>query len=33
MNLTNVPPKATLSEKIGYGLGDFSSSMFWKIFS
>ena len=25
--------KAKLSEKIGYGLGDFSSSMFWKIFS
>jgi len=24
---------AKLSEKIGYGLGDFSSSMFWKIFS
>lgn len=24
---------ATLSEKIGYGLGDMSSSMFWKIFS
>lgn len=23
---------AKLSEKIGYGLGDFSSSMFWKIF-
>lgn len=33
MNLTHVPAKATLSEKIGYGLGDFSSSMFWKIFS
>ena len=25
--------KATLSEKIGYGFGDMSSSMFWKIFS
>lgn len=25
--------KAKLSEKIGYGLGDMSSSMFWKIFS
>ena len=24
---------ASLSEKIGYGLGDMSSSMFWKIFS
>lgn len=24
---------ATLREKIGYGLGDMSSSMFWKIFS
>lgn len=24
---------ATLKEKIGYGLGDMSSSMFWKIFS
>ena len=24
---------ATLSEKIGYGFGDMSSSMFWKIFS
>ncbi len=24
---------AALSEKIGYGLGDMSSSMFWKIFS
>lgn len=26
-------PKARLSEKIGYGFGDMSSSMFWKIFS
>ena len=25
--------KAPLSEKIGYGLGDMSSSMFWKIFT
>lgn len=25
--------KTKLSEKIGYGLGDMSSSMFWKIFS
>jgi len=33
MNLTNVPAKATLSEKIGYGFGDMASSMFWKIFS
>jgi len=33
MNLTNVPAKAGLSEKIGYGFGDLSSSMFWKIFS
>ena len=24
---------AKLSEKIGYGFGDMSSSMFWKIFS
>ena len=24
---------ARLSEKIGYGMGDFASSMFWKIFS
>ena len=24
---------ATLSEKIGYGLGDMASSMFWKVFS
>lgn len=25
--------KLTLKEKIGYGFGDFASSMFWKIFS
>jgi GPH family glycoside/pentoside/hexuronide:cation symporter len=25
--------KAKLSEKIGYGFGDMSSSMFWKIFT
>lgn len=25
--------KATMSEKIGYGFGDMSSSMFWKIFT
>ena len=24
---------AALKEKIGYGFGDMSSSMFWKIFS
>ena len=24
--------KIRLSEKIGYGLGDMSSSMFWKLF-
>ena len=24
--------KIALSEKIGYGLGDMSSSMFWKLF-
>ena len=24
---------ARLSEKVGYGLGDMSSSMFWKVFS
>ena len=33
MNLTYTPAKASLKEKVGYGLGDFSSSMFWKIFS
>jgi len=33
MNLTYTPAKATISEKIGYGFGDLSSSMFWKIFS
>ena len=31
---TNVAPaKAPLSQKIGYGFGDMSSSMFWKIFT
>ncbi len=25
--------RTTLGEKVGYGLGDMSSSMFWKIFS
>ena len=25
--------KSTLKEKIAYGFGDMSSSMFWKIFS
>ena len=29
----SVIAKAGLSEKIGYGFGDMSSSMFWKIFS
>lgn len=29
----SVIAKARLSEKIGYGFGDMSSSMFWKIFS
>ncbi len=24
---------ATFSEKVGYGFGDMSSSMFWKIFT
>ena len=27
------PAKAPLVNKIGYGLGDMSSSMFWKIFT
>ena len=25
--------KASFSEKVGYGLGDMSSSMFWKVFA
>lgn len=29
----NQPAKASLVNKIGYGLGDMSSSMFWKIFT
>ena len=33
MDILSAPAKATLKEKIGYGLGDMSSSMFWKIFS
>ncbi len=33
MDLVKAPAKPTLKEKIGYGLGDMSSSMFWKIFS
>jgi len=33
MDLLKTPAKPTLKEKIGYGLGDMSSSMFWKIFS
>ena len=34
-NLTSASTvgRATLSEKIGYGFGDMSSSMFWKIFT
>ena len=30
---TIAAPKAPLSQKIGYGFGDMSSSMFWKIFT
>ena len=33
MLFRSVIAKARLSEKIGYGFGDMSSSMFWKIFS
>ena len=33
MNSAAVAPKAPLSQKIGYGFGDMSSSMFWKIFT
>ncbi len=33
MSDTKTYTKAKLSEKIGYGFGDMSSSMFWKIFS
>ncbi len=33
MTSNNVQAKATLSEKVGYGLGDMSSSMFWKVFT
>ena len=31
--MTTDNTKTSLREKIGYGLGDMSSSMFWKIFS
>lgn len=31
--LNTAAPKAPLIRKIGYGLGDMSSSMFWKIFT
>lgn len=33
MNSAAAAPKAPLSQKIGYGFGDMSSSMFWKIFT
>ena len=33
MDIITAPAKPTLKEKIGYGFGDMSSSMFWKIFS
>ncbi|MCD8209192.1 MAG: MFS transporter [Bacteroidales bacterium] len=33
MPSNNTSPRATIWEKIGYGFGDMSSSMFWKIFS
>ena len=32
-NTNTAAPKAPLIRKIGYGLGDMSSSMFWKIFT
>ena len=31
--MTNSRIMASLTEKVGYGLGDMSSSMFWKVFS
>ena len=31
--MTTNNTKTSIREKIGYGLGDMSSSMFWKIFS
>lgn len=30
---TSIPAGGQLSRKVGYGLGDMSSSMFWKVFS
>lgn len=33
MDKADMKDRIRLSEKIGYGLGDMSSSMFWKIFS
>jgi len=33
MDIISAPERPTLKEKIGYGFGDMSSSMFWKIFS
>lgn len=33
MKLDVTAARPGLAEKVGYGLGDFSSSMFWKIFS
>ena len=32
MNSIN-PMKLKFTEKVSYGLGDFASSMFWKLFS
>ena len=32
-NTMTAAPKAPLIRKIGYGFGDMSSSMFWKIFT
>ena len=33
MRVNNAHPEIKLQEKIAYGLGDFASSMFWKLFS
>ena len=33
INATAAAPKAPLSQKIGYGFGDMSSCLFWKIFT
>lgn len=33
MIVNNAHPEIKLQEKIAYGLGDFASSMFWKLFS